>query len=63
MNMSRLDQVIKANEQIISDVESGKPISTEAVIASMLMQISETLAIIADNTTPDKAIEEGEKSC
>lgn len=61
MNMSRSDQVIKSNEQIISDIANGKPISTEAVIASMLLQISETLAIIADNTTPDKAIEEGEQ--
>jgi len=61
MNMSRFDQVIKQNKQLISDVESGKPVSSEMIIASMLMQISETLAIIADNTMPELRIEEGEQ--
>jgi len=59
--MSRFDQVIKQNKQLISDVESGKPVSSEMIIASMLMQISETLAIIADNTMPELRIEEGEQ--
>ena len=63
MNMSRLEQVSSANQKLISGIDGNDHRYTpEMVIAAMLLQISETLAIIADNTTPDKAIEEeGEK--
>ena len=61
MNMSRLEQVKKGNQNLIDGLDGGHRYTPEMVIASMLMQISETLAIIADNTTPDKAIEEGDQ--